>query len=204
MSDSIKNKLIELSTETILSKGYRELRMDALAKQLSISKKTIYKFFKSKKELILANYDFQMKFFEKMMKDRVGNELNAIEKFLTMENATLEKISLERRRENLLEVRKSYGGWVYKYMIEESMILIMRLMGGILVQGKEEGLFTEQIENHKLMSRLYANSYMNLMLTKEIKTEEERELARKYCIYTFFNGISTDRGREELKKIDLI
>ncbi|MEW6455958.1 MAG: TetR/AcrR family transcriptional regulator [Acidobacteriota bacterium] len=92
-----KEKILELSQEILFKKGYSGLKVDELAKELSMSKKTIYKIFASKEEIVknmikrfLIRIDREVSHIVKSYDDPLqrlqqiiyymGNELSKIEK----------------------------------------------------------------------------------------------------------------------------
>ena len=52
MSNITKNKIIDYASEKFFRDGYKSIRIDSIASELSISKSTLYKYFKSKDDLI--------------------------------------------------------------------------------------------------------------------------------------------------------
>ena len=50
----MKNKILEKSKELFLNLGFKSVTMDEIATSLGVSKKTIYKYFKNKTELVDA------------------------------------------------------------------------------------------------------------------------------------------------------
>ncbi|WP_244183272.1 TetR/AcrR family transcriptional regulator [Polaribacter sejongensis] len=48
----MENRIINKSAEMFLKHGFKSVTMDDIALEMGISKKTIYKYFKNKKELI--------------------------------------------------------------------------------------------------------------------------------------------------------
>ena len=54
----MKEKIVEKSTELFLNLGFKSVTMDEIASALGVSKKTIYKYFKNKTELVAAVTDY--------------------------------------------------------------------------------------------------------------------------------------------------
>ena len=54
----MKDKIIEKSTEMFLIQGSKGLTMDVIANEMGISKKTIYKYFNTKRELVKAGSEY--------------------------------------------------------------------------------------------------------------------------------------------------
>ena len=58
----MKEKIIEISNELFLGLGFKSVTMDDIANKLGVSKKTIYKYFKNKTELVdaVTNHIFNL------------------------------------------------------------------------------------------------------------------------------------------------
>ena len=54
----MRDKIIEKSTEMFLIRGSKGLTMDTIAYEMGISKKTIYKYFNTKRELVEAGSEY--------------------------------------------------------------------------------------------------------------------------------------------------
>jgi AcrR family transcriptional regulator len=76
----VKRSIIEEGKRLIEQHGFYKFTMDQLAKNLKISKKTIYENFSSKKELISAVIDSIIHEDMKKLKEKINREQNAVEK----------------------------------------------------------------------------------------------------------------------------
>jgi len=54
LEKTVEQKIIESAADLFLTKGFKSVTMDDLAFEMGMSKKTIYTFFKTKNELVLA------------------------------------------------------------------------------------------------------------------------------------------------------
>jgi AcrR family transcriptional regulator len=70
----IKDRILSTSADSIMRYGIKRFTMDEIAEKLGISKKTIYSFFRSKKELIEAAMDRE---FQIIYKEQDENMLKA-------------------------------------------------------------------------------------------------------------------------------
>lgn len=52
MTDPMSGKIVSHATKVVLEKGFRKVTVDMICKDLGISKKTLYRFFRTKEELI--------------------------------------------------------------------------------------------------------------------------------------------------------
>ena len=137
-----KEKISNFSRDTFLQSGFYKISMDEIAKGLSISKKTIYKYFPSKNKLVDEVMFLFMKHVKGKIRKSIGEQDNSIGKIraLTQLFAELslklnEKILLDiqTHRPDLWEKIEEFRGKVIKEVWEE-----------IINQGKDEGYIIDK------------------------------------------------------------
>jgi AcrR family transcriptional regulator len=79
VSDERKNQILNAAEEVFTKKGLDLARMDDIAEETGLSKGTLYLYFKSKDELIIAILDRIFQGMFKLMGARKDNELSATE-----------------------------------------------------------------------------------------------------------------------------
>ena len=75
-----RDKIIELSEEKFFREGFHKTTMDEVAAELKMSKKTIYKFFPSKNDLVKAIAKHFMNSVKSKILPALNTDKNAIEK----------------------------------------------------------------------------------------------------------------------------
>jgi TetR/AcrR family transcriptional regulator, cholesterol catabolism regulator len=142
--------MLEQIKDLFFEFGIKNLNMDEISHKLGISKKTLYRFVKSKEDLLARLFEYdQVKWVESMSLLTAQN-YNAIE--------TLFKVSLmvyeEMKRFNpmiLFELRKYYEP-VYNEFNAKKSAIISRSMTANLKKGITEGLYREDINNEAVVA----------------------------------------------------
>lgn len=146
--------MIEQIKELFFEFGIKNLNMDDISRKLGISKKTLYRFVKSKEDLIAKLFEY-----EGIKGDKISNEINAldvnaIEKLFKFSLTVYE----EMKRFNpmiMFELRK-----YYEQLFNEFHLLklesISKLIRFNLEQGITEGLYRADI-NIDAVVALYMN-----------------------------------------------
>lgn len=146
--------MIEQIKELFFEFGIKNLNMDDISRKLGISKKTLYRFVKSKEDLIAKLFEY-----EGIKGDKISNEINAldvnaIEKLFKFSLTVYE----EMKRFNpmiMFELRK-----YYEQLFNEFHLLklesVSKLMRFNLAQGINEGLYRADI-NIDAVVALYMN-----------------------------------------------
>ena len=193
----VKENIITTAEELFLRYGFKRVTMDDIAREMAISKKTIYQYYKDKNEIVCC----------------------VTEQYLQKENAVIEK--LEAESENVIEfllklskqlrrhvvtvhpgamddLRKYFPqGW--KIFTQYKREFFLKSMIRTLKKGMEEGYFRQNMNPEVLavmrMEQIPLSFDQNLFPRSRFEfAEVQMELLRH-----FMAGIITDKGRELLK-----
>ncbi len=146
--------MLEQIKELFFEFGIKNLNMDDISHKLGISKKTLYRFVKSKEDLITRIFEYdQVKWAEAM--NIIGSqEVNAIEKLFKVSLLVYE----EMKRFNpmlLFELRKYYES-LYNEFHNQKLDHISRSMRINLKKGISEGLYRNDL-NIEAVVAIYMN-----------------------------------------------
>jgi len=136
-----KDKIIEQIEDKLFKEGFYKTTMDEVATELGMSKKTIYKFFPSKDDLVMAIAKHFMNVMKSKIVPALNTDKNAIEKLAELINilaTASDKISTKRMEEmkrHFPEIWNEIDRFRTKMMFEN--------ITKIINQGKDEGLFID-------------------------------------------------------------
>ncbi|WP_322551359.1 TetR/AcrR family transcriptional regulator [Flavobacterium psychraquaticum] len=191
----IKNKIITKSTEMFLRLGFKSITMDDIAGEMSISKKTIYKFFSNKDLLIEESIALVHQEIANSIERIAAQNLNAIE-----ENFELKRMFRElfksAESSPIYQLKKHYPD-IYEKALENQVLISENSFRNNINKGIKEGLYRENIdiENYvKFYYLLIFDINENTLLEKEAKAIET--LALEYHI----RAMATLAGIVELEK----
>ncbi len=187
-----KERIVAQAMQMFVSQGIKSVRMDDIAQQLGVSKRTLYELFGDKESLLYLSMEH---FFECKRLERVqassgaANVLEAM--FLVLERIMDDAEVIHRLLGNL---RKFYPG-VYERLLHEGSVKSRRDLRDMLERGIADGLFVETINIDLAISVLYYTSSAvtdrkDLLLPEGMS---ERE-AFVQIVSNFFRGISTPEG----------
>jgi AcrR family transcriptional regulator len=191
----IKNKIITKSTEMFLRLGFKSITMDDIAGEMSISKKTIYKFFSNKDLLIEESIALVHQEIANSIERIAAQNLNAIE-----ENFELKRMFRElfksAESSPIYQLKKHYPD-IYEKALENQVLISENSFRNNINKGIKEGLYRENIdiENYvKFYYLLIFDINENTLLEKEAKAIET--LALEYHI----RAMATLAGIVELER----
>jgi len=101
----LREKIILSATRQIEKYGFRKFTIDNIASDLGISKKTVYKYFISKKTLISAVVDYHLEIANICVRNITKNQRSWLEKFQAIFFGHMPEYDLERMMEYIRELK---------------------------------------------------------------------------------------------------
>ena len=192
--DDIRERAIQTTSEIVLKCGNLSVRMDDVAQELSVSKRTLYEIFGSKEELLVECMKRHIARMSKIIADEMGRE----EDVLTVFIKHLEVLIAESRERdhNKFEDMDKYPK--LKKLFHEHLADMACRMRGFMELGVRQGVFRDDLNMDVLMKSFSA---MGTMANKESESGQFRydELIDG-TIVVLLRGIATPKGMEKLDK----
>ena len=200
VSCEAESKIIEDTHSLINKHGVKVLSMDEIARLLSISKKTLYKYFQNKKELVLKCFKHR---HNQMLKDisiLENKHENIIDLFFAMDDHIINTSKSIRKNPQMIENLKKYHPESFKFMNNLRKLAIVSAVSRIVLKGIEQGLLRKEI-NVEIVTELIVSNIYTITDTKifprnqykfEHLVKEKREL--------HLRGLATNRGVNYFEK----
>lgn len=185
--------------------GIKSMTMDAVAKELGISKKTLYLYVSDKTDLVKKVVQLQMKERREIFNTIVAYKLNAIDSLLAV-SKVIYQILKETNPSMTVDIQKYYPS-IWKSIAENQRAHVMEQIKGNMAQGIEEGFYRKDMKPEIIarlfLSRFDSSEEFGCQLKNCSMTEVFSE-TMKYHIH----GISNKKGIEyfenKLKKEPLV
>ena len=132
--------------------GIRSITMDDIAREIGVSKKTLYHDFEDKHDLINQVIDYDMLQSRKFMEEFHRMDLGAIEEIFLVND----RIHQNRARYNptfYYDLKRSYPD-TYQRWLDEKRQNMIGLITGNLQKGKREGIYRKEI-HEPTIGKLY-------------------------------------------------
>jgi AcrR family transcriptional regulator len=193
----MREKILEKSNELFLNLGFKSVTMDEIANSLGVSKKTIYKYFKNKTDLVDAVTDYMFDTICTSIDEVCERKLNPIDELFFIKRVVLEHLN-DEKSSPLYQLQKYYPK-TYASLKQKQFHVMQETIQDNLERGIVSGLFRETIDKD-FISRMYFNGMVG------IKDQELFPL-KKYSMNTLMNyyleyhlrGISTEKGIKQLE-----
>lgn len=186
-------KIIEQIEDRLFREGFYKTTMDDVASELGMSKKTIYKFFPSKEDLVMAIAKHFMNKMKGKIVPALNSDKNAIEKLgelIKILTAASEKVSpnrMEEMKKHFPEIWNEIDSFRTKMMFEN--------ITKVINQGKTEGLFIDyptSIVMNMLVASIRSVVNPDFILNNNFSIIEAARTAFKILI----GGIVTEKGKK--------
>jgi AcrR family transcriptional regulator len=139
--------------------GIRNLNMDDISRNLKISKKTLYQYFKNKEDLIEKIFEFDDIKRQRLFDEMCLQQHNAIE-ILFIASSMVAREMNQMNPKVKFELKKYYEPISSKFM-EQKKGHILEEIGKNIRKGIEEGLYRSDI-NIELISGLYVKNITDM------------------------------------------
>lgn len=191
----MKNKIIEKAADLFLKLGFKSITMDDIANDMSISKKTIYKFFSTKEVLIEEAVE------------KVHNDINVTihEIFQRKYNAIEENFEIRRTFKELFksyetspvyQLKKHYPDIyekIYKRQIEECKVWFVNN----IEKGISEGVYRSELDVEACANFYY---FLIFQINEFCVLESDASALELKALEYHTRAIATNEGIKELEK----
>lgn len=189
---SQRDRIVEQAMRMFVAYGVKGVRMDDIAQQLGISKRTLYEMFDDKEELLylVAKRHMDLRLAEH---DRIarggGNVLESL--FLLLNHVVNDT---EESSRFAISIRRFYPA-VHDRLLDESDERQHRNMEAMLRRGVEENLFLDTIDIELAVTTMHYLA-TNMVGSHQMKIPKGMtgHDAILQIICTFFRGIATEHG----------
>lgn len=194
----MKKTILEKSGEVFLKYGFKTATMDDIANELGISKKTIYKYFKNKEQLV----DESVLLFHNNIHNSIlcicNKGYNAIEE--NFEVKIMFKDIFKNLNESPVFQLQKYYPKTYAKIMSSEFDMFKDCISENIKKGIKEGLYRNNI-NENVISRFYFSLvfsvYDTTLFTQQNKTLNQLELE---ALEYHTRAIATDKGIKILEK----
>lgn len=195
-----KNQFLKKATELFIEHGSKTITMDDVAREFGISKKTLYQKYKNKEALledVLAHKLSEI--ISKMQKLDVEVE-NAVERMFCRDEQ-IERAVNSNNSTMIKQLIKYYPAIFNKHMLNFSDKFSEVLVRNIN-KGRIQGYYREDFD-----AEIYGKLFFQLMLSYDsspfLNAEQiNREIFLNEVMMLYMNAITTEKGKEILRKIN--
>ena len=193
--------LLSKSRELFMKHGVKSLTMDEIAKQMGMSKKTIYQFVENKSELVKLTMQDFLDDEQKHMTAILKNSNNAVEELISMIDYFLHVVR-EFNADTLNEVQKYYPE-TWTVYTEYRFNYMLGLVEQNLKKGVVEGFYRENLDTD-IISKIYVLA-VEILLNQELFPTKQYSFLNIYREFLGYHlrGIVSAQGLKYIEEHNL-
>lgn len=197
MEEKVKQYLQEIS-KVFMQHGVRSTSMDDIAKTLGISKKTLYRYFTDKNDVVMQVVSFHMDQTNCYFKDMMKNDGNAIDVLLDVSRfliSTFGKLS-----STISNDLKKYYPEAHRLLEEHRQTHVLENIEKNLNRGIQEGIYREDIDTHIIayFYLLRIDHLFSFEVQEDFQEYKMVDLVKELFIY-HIRGIANEKGIAHLE-----
>jgi len=193
----IKKRILFTARDEFFSFGFTKVSVDKIASKMGMSKKTIYKYFPSKDDLVRAVTETTLSEVEMGCKQIIENaNLDFVEKLKQM--MTHAALHISKMGRPLIEDLEKNAPQVWKEISEFRSKHIYEDFGKLLHEGVQKGIFRSDIDQ-QLVLMIYNNVIKNI-ISPEVLSQIPFTATQVYetIVKVIFEGIMTNKAKAKL------
>ncbi|MEM9857381.1 MAG: TetR/AcrR family transcriptional regulator [Bacteroidota bacterium] len=194
----VRNKIVEGASSLFHRYGVRSVSMDDIARNLSMSKKTLYQYFKDKDELVTVGMQLHMEEEKAEYQEIVDNAKDAIHE-MTGVTKCMRKNMSDLNPSLLFDLQK-YHPSAWNVWLDFKDNYIKGAIASALKRGVEQGLFRKEI-NPEIMAIFRVEQVQMAFDDRVFPTNKFNfRDVQLFFLDHFIHGLVNDKGRLLLKE----
>ena len=196
----IRERVLENARDQFLSRGFSKVTLDEIAADLGISKKTLYKFYPSKEELLRASLHAMMRSAGWEL-ERISSSDKPFAEKLADAMVTMGKYISRFRREGLADLQRNAPS-IWKELDKFREEHIVSKLVTMMVQARKENIFRPDV-NEQVLIRMMVSSIQGVINPQVLSQHSfSAQEAAQSIFRVLFEGALTDPARKEFHVFD--
>ena len=193
-----KSKILKGAEELIFKYGIKNITMDDIARHLSISKKTIYKYYKEKDEIVHSLMQLSIEGDKCRFKKIYDNSINVVEEVFEMMKEMREIFS--KINPIVFHELNKYYPETWKEFQNFKSGFIQEMVENTLLKGQKDGFIRKDI-NVKLLAKLRVEN-IEMSLQGQVFAHDKFNMVEVQLAITehFLYGVCTLKGHKLINK----
>lgn len=195
----MKDQILHTATQLFLDQGFKSITMDDIAREMGMSKKTIYSHYSNKEAIVTASAEDLFQNICGGIDHICALKMNPIEEMYDIKRFVLEHLKGERTSP-MYQLQKYYPK-VYQYMRKGQYDYMQTCVTDNLERGIDQGLFIKDI-NVQFVARIYFTGITGIK-DESIFPHSQFPISDLNDMYLEYHirGIVTPKGRKILNQL---
>ncbi len=197
--ESQEYELYRRTTDVYMKNGIKNITMDDMAKELKVSKKTLYKYVKDRPELAAKSMEWKLAHDKKVVNDIVAKNLNAIEELCEISNFYCS--NLVKMHPSLHFDLEKYYHHAWSQFIEYRNSFMFNTMLSNIKKGIRDGFYRDNFDIEVIVI-LYIMK-VDMVFDPRIFPVSKFKFADVYIemVKYHLSGIASEKGLKEMNRL---
>jgi TetR/AcrR family transcriptional regulator, cholesterol catabolism regulator len=192
------NKILEQVSELYFKYGIKSVTMDDVARELGISKKTLYEYFADKNDLVAKFLDFHIQKIREVFEVDKDCSGNAIDHLLYISKILMNFLK-DLNPSVHYDLQKYYPD-IFKSLFEYKRNNMLDSVKQNIIRGMKEGLYRKDL-NPEIIAHIYVNRVESSMDANFLRSKDVTSTELFSEMFTYhIRGISSKKGIEYFDK----
>ncbi|MGK7390413.1 MAG: TetR/AcrR family transcriptional regulator [Candidatus Cyclobacteriaceae bacterium M2_1C_046] len=193
-----RKKILVAAGDLFMKYGVRSISMDDIARNLSMSKKTLYQYFQDKDELVLLATRGHMEMEMAEYNEVENNSINAIDELVGV-NKCMRK-DFKNINPSLLFDLQKYHPAAWQEWLDFKNVYIRNHVARNLKRGIQEGFFREELDPESIATLRV--EMVQMAFDESVFSRERLSLKELQMMFfdLFVQGILTEKGKNLYKE----
>jgi AcrR family transcriptional regulator len=196
----LRERILQYACDVFLTRGFSKVTIDEIASNLGISKKTLYKFYPSKEELLRASLHSMMRSAGWELERIISSERPFVEKLATA-MITMGRYISRFNRESIVDLQR-FAPALWKELDKFRQQHIVSRLVMMIGQARDEKIFRPEVNEQVLINMLVSS--IQGVVNPEVLSRHSfsAEEAASSIFTVIFEGALTDSARNEFHFFD--
>ena len=196
----LRDVILEHARNVFLARGFSKVTVDEIASQLGISKKTLYKSYPSKEELLRASLHSMMRSAGWELERIVSSDKPLVEKLATA-MMTMGSYISRLRKESIIDLQR-FAPTIWRELDKFRQDHIVSRLVAMVAQARLENLLRPEV-HEEVVIQMLIHSIQGIVNPEVLITHSfSAEQATRSIITVIFQGALTDSARKELRPFE--
>jgi TetR/AcrR family transcriptional regulator, cholesterol catabolism regulator len=194
MTAEIKNNILQKVTALFFKYGIKSVTMDDIARELGMSKKTLYQFFDNKNDLVMLMFQHEEERDIEITNAILVKAENAVDELMGFAKHGIEEFAKIMSSPTIVYDLNKYYREIWQKFERSIHQRIYEGTKNNIERGKKEGLYRPEIDAD-IVAKLYVRQMMSFIDDEffPVKHYNKVQLFTQYLIY-HIHGIATPKG----------
>jgi len=156
--EDVERKIIQGALHQFITYGMRAITMDDVARDVAISKKTLYRYVANKEDLVQKCVEYMFTHISQTLEDISNKSTNAIDELFDFDAQMIDAIKAQKP-EILIQLRRYYPS-THTWLNENRMQIMLSLTERNLKKGVKQGMYRSDMNIHYIALMYYSQSLL--------------------------------------------